>query len=240
MLAGGALLVIATFVPFAILRMIPAVEAGAVGHLEGLRQRGTGAMTRVARTAAQHALGEGLQALGSARLLAAADGASGGGTSDEDRRRSVIDSASQQADGRWEDESPRIFEEVLSGQRPAPPPPPKGPKPIIGWKPEDEEGGEGGGGGSGGPDGSGGEGGASSDQTPAAPSRATPRTGIRAPGPTGPEDAWMWEGVPAGEYLMGTPVPGKGAGTWGTTNTASRSDALPPAWPPGQRPEEGA
>ena len=30
-LAGGALLVMATFVPFAILRMIPAVEAGAVG-----------------------------------------------------------------------------------------------------------------------------------------------------------------------------------------------------------------
>src|SRR6185312_4923051 len=40
-LAGGALLVMATFVPFAILRLIPAVEAGAVGHLEGLRQRGT-------------------------------------------------------------------------------------------------------------------------------------------------------------------------------------------------------
>ena len=37
-LAGGALLVIATFVPFAILRLIPAIEAGAVGHLEGLRQ----------------------------------------------------------------------------------------------------------------------------------------------------------------------------------------------------------
>ncbi len=36
-LAGGALLLMATFVPFAILRMIPAVEAGAVGHLEGLR-----------------------------------------------------------------------------------------------------------------------------------------------------------------------------------------------------------
>ena len=54
-LAGGALLVIATFAPFAVLRMIPAVEAGAVGHLEGLRQRGTGTMTRVARTAAQHA-----------------------------------------------------------------------------------------------------------------------------------------------------------------------------------------
>ena len=44
-LAGGALLVMATFVPFAILRMIPAVEAGAVAHLDGLRERGTATMT---------------------------------------------------------------------------------------------------------------------------------------------------------------------------------------------------
>ncbi len=69
-LAGGALLVMATFVPFAILRMIPAVEAGAVTHLDGLRQRGTAAMTRVPKTAASHALHEGLGALGDARLLA--------------------------------------------------------------------------------------------------------------------------------------------------------------------------
>ena len=41
-LAGGALLVMATFVPFAILRLIPAVEAGAVTHLDGLRARGHG------------------------------------------------------------------------------------------------------------------------------------------------------------------------------------------------------
>src|ERR1700733_8977597 len=46
-LAGGALLVLSTFVPFAILRLIPMVEAGAVGHLEGVRQRGTAAVTRV-------------------------------------------------------------------------------------------------------------------------------------------------------------------------------------------------
>ena len=59
-LAGGALLVMATFVPFAILRMIPAVEAGAVAHLDGLRERGTAAMTRLPRTAANHALHEGL------------------------------------------------------------------------------------------------------------------------------------------------------------------------------------
>ena len=69
-LAGGALLLMATFVPFAILRMIPAVEAGAVAHLDGLRQRGSAAMTRVPRTAASHALHEGLGALGDSRLMA--------------------------------------------------------------------------------------------------------------------------------------------------------------------------
>src|SRR6202044_3164176 len=67
--AGGALLLMATFVPFAILRMIPAVEAGAVAHLDGLRQRGSAAMTRVPRTAASHALHEGLGALGDSRLM---------------------------------------------------------------------------------------------------------------------------------------------------------------------------
>ena len=69
-LAGGALLVMATFVPFAILRLIPAVEAGAVAHLDGLRARGTAAATRLPRSAASHALHEGLGALGDARLLA--------------------------------------------------------------------------------------------------------------------------------------------------------------------------
>ena len=78
-LAGGALLVMATFVPFAILRMIPAVEAGAVGHLDGLRARGTAAVTRPARSAASHALHGGLEALGDARLMAQTEGGAGGG-----------------------------------------------------------------------------------------------------------------------------------------------------------------
>ncbi len=69
-LAGGALLVMATFVPFAILRMIPAVEAGAVGHLDGLRARGTAAVTRPARSAANYALQGKLAALGGARTMA--------------------------------------------------------------------------------------------------------------------------------------------------------------------------
>ena len=74
-LAGGALLLMATFTPFAILRLIPAVEAGAVGHLEGLRQRGVAAATHLPRTAASHALHEGLGALGDARLMAQTAGA---------------------------------------------------------------------------------------------------------------------------------------------------------------------
>jgi hypothetical protein len=69
-LAGGALLVLSTFVPFSILRLIPMVEAGAIGHLEGVRQRGTAAMTRLPRSAAQLALSEGMAAHGAAKLAA--------------------------------------------------------------------------------------------------------------------------------------------------------------------------
>jgi hypothetical protein len=80
-LAGGARLVLACFVPFAILRLIPMVEAGAVGHLEGARQRGVGALTRVPKSAASFALGTGLESLGAQRLLAQAGpvGSGGGG-----------------------------------------------------------------------------------------------------------------------------------------------------------------
>jgi hypothetical protein len=73
-LAGGALLVLATFVPFAILRLIPMVEAGAVGHLEGARQRAMAPLTAVPKTAASFALREGMAAhrnsKGAARVAA--------------------------------------------------------------------------------------------------------------------------------------------------------------------------
>jgi hypothetical protein len=71
-LAGGALLVLSTFVPFSILRLIPMVEAGAIGHLEGVRQRGAAAVTRLPRSAAQLALSEGMAAHGAAKLAAQA------------------------------------------------------------------------------------------------------------------------------------------------------------------------
>jgi len=73
-LAGGALLVLATFVPFSILKLIPMVEAGAVSHLEGARQRGMAPLTTVPRTAAMYALKGAMSthqaAQGAARLAA--------------------------------------------------------------------------------------------------------------------------------------------------------------------------
>ena len=81
-LGGGALLVMATFVPFAILRLIPAIEAGAVGHLEGLHQRGISLASLPARSAANHALHGGLEAIGDAL----AHGADRGGRGARSRR----------------------------------------------------------------------------------------------------------------------------------------------------------
>jgi hypothetical protein len=71
-LAGAALLVLSTFVPFAILRLIPAVEAGAISHLEGARQRGAAALTRVPKTAASFALNGAFDSYGAAKLMAQA------------------------------------------------------------------------------------------------------------------------------------------------------------------------
>ena len=142
-LAGGALLVMATFVPFAILRMIPAVEAGAVGHLDGLRARGTAAVTRPARSAASHALHGGLEALGDARLMAQTEGGpgTGGGSGPGGLAGRAAASTAAAAPGspgrrdersrrarRGRPEAPRRYEAGLaSGVVPAP----KGPKPII-------------------------------------------------------------------------------------------------------------
>jgi hypothetical protein len=69
-LAGGALLVLATFVPFSILRLIPLVEAGAVGHLDGVRQRAVAGLTHMPHKAASYALKKGMEANGAAKLAA--------------------------------------------------------------------------------------------------------------------------------------------------------------------------
>jgi hypothetical protein len=78
-LAGGALLVLSTFVPFAILRLIPMAEAGAIGHLDGVRQRSTAAVGRLPRSAATFALNGAMEAHGARKLAALAGPAGTGG-----------------------------------------------------------------------------------------------------------------------------------------------------------------
>jgi len=55
-LAGAALLSLAAFSPYALLRLIPMAEAGAISHLEGVRHRAQHVATSVPRSAASFAL----------------------------------------------------------------------------------------------------------------------------------------------------------------------------------------
>jgi len=250
-LAGGALLVMATFVPFAILRMIPAVEAGAVGHLEGLRARGTAAVTRPARSAASHALHGGLEALGDARLMAQTEGgpalgpggAGSGPGGLAGRGAASTAAAAPGSAGRRDEgpvglaegdpEAPRRYEAgVASGVVPAP----KGPKPII------DVAADGGVGPSGAGD-SGASGEVGRDGTDGAGSTvsaARPVDWGRAPtGPATPEDAWKWEGVPPGRGLIGKVEAGKMRYYMGDDGHGPVITWLPPAWPPGHEGDGG-
>ena len=244
-LAGGALLLMATFVPFAILRMIPAVEAGAVAHLDGLRERGTAAMTRMPRSAASHALHEGLGALGDSRLMAATaavDGDVGSGSGSGIRL------------GKGDPNSQRIYDDaVAAGIRPRP----KGPKPLL-PAPTTRSAGdagagtgvEGAGPGPGDAPGAGGGAGAAGAVTGAAgvvagatgfePDPAD-RVGAKSAkgrrlGPDTAEDIWMWEGVPPGHSLITRYEPGERRYYMGD-NEGPSLKKLPPAWPPGQGPD---
>ncbi|HEY1734306.1 MAG TPA: hypothetical protein VGG23_07655 [Acidimicrobiales bacterium] len=55
-LGGGALLLLAVFSPFVLLRLIPAIEVGATGHLDGARHRLSSSLGPLPRNAASHAL----------------------------------------------------------------------------------------------------------------------------------------------------------------------------------------
>ncbi len=215
-LAGGALLVMATFVPFAILRLIPVMEAGAVGHLDGLRGRATGAMTRPARTAAQHALSEGLQGMGAAKLLAGADETSGS---------PAAGAAAVPLTDKGDPEPDRKLAEYASGERTATPRP-KGPKPV-GRRPEPEPEDE--------------EGGGDPDMGRLPGSWVTNRWGEREwRGAQGAEDAWKWEGVPAGYDLIGPVEPGQTRHCFGEDETGlPHIKYLKPTWPSGQPTSEG-
>jgi hypothetical protein len=211
-LAGGALLLMATFVPFAILRMIPAVEAGAVAHLDGLRERGTAAMTRMPRTAASHALHEGLGALGDSRLLAetaaggglgegGGDGGGDGGTGSGTGIPTAPGDPSAQ----------RLYDEgVAAGIRPRP----KGPKPVL-------------------PAPAGGASGATGFEPDPAERVGARSAKGRKLGPATADDIWMWEGVPPGHSLITRYEPGERRYYMGD-NEGPSLKKLPPAWPPGQ------
>jgi hypothetical protein len=210
-LAGGALLVMATFVPFAILRLIPAVEAGAVGHLEGLRQRGAGTVTGPLRTAANFALHEGLQSLGAARLMGmtAADGAlgssgagagggSGGSGGSEERAIST-----DPDDGGLFTTPADLHDKLVASADLQPRP--KGPKPILGWNAAT---------------GSDDETGSSNDEGPGP-----------GPGPAPSADAWKWKGVPPGRSFLYPVEAGKHRFYIDYDEQGPKMVGLPPAWP---------
>jgi hypothetical protein len=249
-LAGGALLLMATFAPFAILRMIPAVEAGAVAHLDGLRERGTAAMTRLPRTAASHALHMGLETMGGSRLLAetaaagggAAGGAGGGkgggavagsaagggvGSGDVGGGEGGDDEATSSGTGvplgDGNPDSPRQLAELSARGMP---PTDRGPKPVL-PRP---------GSGSGSDSGSGaGATGFEADPADRVGARLGDGTG-RKMGPATPEEAWMWEGVPPGGRLWTSYKPGERR--YYTPHEGGPSlNMLPPAWPPGEGPD---
>jgi len=141
-LAGGALLVLATFVPFSILRLIPMVEAGAVGHLDGVRQRSAAALTRLPRTAAQYALSKGLAAHGAAKLMdqagppgtGGAVGTGGAGEMGTDVAGTAVDGTVADG-GPIPDENGAVIavpgSEEAFMERMRAEPPPRGPKPLL-------------------------------------------------------------------------------------------------------------
>ena len=259
-LAGGALLLMATFVPFAILRMIPAVEAGAVAHLDGLRERGMSGMTRLPRTAASHALHEGLGALGDSRLMAATAAAAGGGAAGLAAGAGGLGSSGGVGGGgaggsdddggaggggtiplaQGDPDLQRAFEERIArrdGQGPRGPKPVL-PKPVYGPKSLDyagpgPEAGSGSESGSGSGSGSGPTG---FEPDPADRVGAIGSNGRALLGPQTPEDIWMWEGVPPGRSLMTRYKPGQPR-AYMEYDPGPSVKTLPAAWPPGQGPD---
>jgi hypothetical protein len=262
-LAGGALLVMATFVPFAILRLIPAIEAGAVGHLDGLRQRGTAPVSAPLRSAATHALHAGLTAGGDARHMAqaaagalggagfgaAADAAASGSSSEPDggeEKQATPENGGivpgPDGMGMGDPNSQRIYDEALAAGLE---PPPRGPKPIVGWSEGDDDGG-GDGVGTGG-----GKGGPPPPLPPSAAPALPPGSPVtpparRRPSPPGPvpsgrdnpAEAWKWKDVPPGRGFMHPVEPGKHRFYIDHDGQGPKMVGLDPVWPPDE--EEGS
>jgi hypothetical protein len=252
-LAGGALLLMATFVPFAILRMIPAVEAGAVAHLDGLRERGSAAMTRVPRTAASHALHEGLGAMGDSRLLArtavgGAGGVGGGATGGGDGGDGGGDEGDAGGSGTGIPRAPGNPEAQQEGEERLAPDAPRGPRgknpmleaPVFGPRSLDYAGPESG-------EAESGDAGSAGSAAAAVATGFEPdpadRVGARSAkgrriGPATTDQAWMWQGVPPGRALMTHYRPGQPRAYMEYEEGGSPSvKTLPPAWPPGLGPD---
>jgi hypothetical protein len=249
-LAGGALLLMATFVPFAILRMIPAVEAGAVAHLDGLRERGTAALTQMPRRAANHALHEGLGALGDSRLMAgtaaagglggAGAGAGGGGDGDSGDGGAASGSGTGVTPAPGDPSAQQIYDEGVAMRVQ---PRPKGRKPLLPaptFRSGDGDAGEdhGAAAAAGGAAGSAAAGAAGATGATGFEPHPADRVGARSAkgrklGPATADDIWMWEGVPPGHSLMTRYEPGERRYYMGD-NEGPSLKKLPPAWPPGQ------
>jgi hypothetical protein len=208
-LAGAALLVLATFVPFSILRLIPMVEAGAVGHLDGVRQRATAGLTHLPMKAGMYALKRGQQASGAAKLMAQAGtpgtggqqptGGSGvGGTNDGGADdATVAEDEAAPFGGRvpMHKGIPGSEEPVMA--RLNGPPRPKGPKPLLPSPAETRAARQAAaaGGGSGGPEAAGG-----------ASAGVASAGGDSAGGDSG-DGGSVTDGLPPGTKLMGNPGP---------------------------------
>ncbi len=254
-LAGGALLLMATFTPFAILRLIPAVESGAVGHLEGLRQRGTAALTQLPRSAANHVLHEGLGALGDARLMAQTAGVGGAGPAGAARattRPSRAGAGGRSADsGTDASADPDGADELLAQVTPENGGLVSGPDGLALGNPESQkvyddaiargavpppkgpkpirpsatDGDR--------------AGAVPDDAAPGSPLRHVSMSGpLSAPSrPATPGDAWKSEGVPPGYRLIDQVEPGKMRHCLGDDGHGPQIKWLPAVWPPGEGPE---
>ncbi len=82
-LGGAALLILSAFAPWALFRLLPFVEAGAVGHLEALSRQGRGAVSApvrgLAHTAMQKASAGAVASAGAAMAGGVLGGVLGGG-----------------------------------------------------------------------------------------------------------------------------------------------------------------
>ena len=206
-------------------------------------------MTRLPRTAASHALHEGLGALGDSRLMAettaaggigggqggagSPGGGGGGGDGDAGDGDGDVGAGTRTgvAPGEGDPDPRREFEEAVAHRVG---PGPKGPKPLLpaptfSSSSLDYD--------SGAAD-AGSESGATGfEPDPADRVGARRDWGLRARiGPATADDAWMWQGVPPGCGLIRRYEPGERRYYMGDDGGPSLK-TLPPAWPPGQGPD---